>query len=166
VDSATISVGGNAVRFADDERELETIGSGQGVWKTYVRRQPFIMASWQTWSDSSQALAHWMPLDSVHDRWTSSYPQYAYTKSYGSTWVSTDDTLRFDRSVAFRLEPVAFEGDFIQAELLRGQGGDLWTLREDDGETARWTLTWKPWLTRTASVPDQSTEDAQPQSAQ
>jgi hypothetical protein len=102
----------------------------------------------------------------VHDRWTSSYPQYAYTKSYGSTWVSTDDTLRFDRSVAFRLEPVAFEGDFIQAELLRGQGGDLWTLREDDGETARWTLTWKPWLTRTASVPDQSTEDAQPQSAQ
>ena len=166
VDSATIAVGGNAVRFADDERELETIGSGQGVWKTYVRRQPFIMASWQTWSDSSQVLGHWAPLDSVHDRWTSSYPQYAYTKSFGTTWVSTDDTLRFDRSVVFRLEPVAFEGDYIHAELLRGSGGDLWTLREDDGETARWTLTWKPWPAQTASRPDQSAEGSQPQSAQ
>jgi len=114
VDSTTIAVGGNAVRFTDDERELETIGSGQGVWKTFVRRQPFIMASWQTWADSSRYLSHWTPLDSVHDRWTSSYPQYAYTKSYGTSWVSTDDTLRFDRSVVFSLKPADFEGEFIQ----------------------------------------------------
>ena len=166
VDSTTIAVGGNAVRFTDDERELETIGSGQGVWKTFVRRQPFIMASWQTWADSSRHLSHWTPLDSVHDRWTSSYPQYAYTKSYGTSWVSTDDTLRFDRSVVFSLKPTDFEGEFIQADLLRGNGGDLWTLREDDGETARWTLTWKTWPARTASRPDQSAEVPQPQSAQ
>lgn len=166
VDSATITVGGNAVRFTDDERELETTGSGQGIWKTYVRRQPFVMASWQTWSDSSQHLAHWTPIDSIRDRWTSTYSQYAYTKSFGTTWVSTDDTLRFDRSVLFRLEPVAFEGAFIHAELLRGNGGDLWTLREDDGETARFTLTWRPWPAQNASHPDQNAEGSQTQSAQ
>ena len=66
----------------------------------------------------------------------------------------------------FSLKPADFEGEFIQADLLRGNGGDLWTLREDDGETARWTLTWKPWPARTASRPDQSAEVPQPQSAQ
>lgn len=166
VDSTCVSVAGNSIRFTDDERELETLGSGQGVWKTYIRRAPFVMATWQQWADSSHYLAHWTPLDSVADRWTSAYPQYQYTKSYGTCWVSTDDTLRFARNVAFRLEPVAVEGEFVQAELLRGQGGDLWTLREDDGEQARWTLTWKPWPVRTASRPDQSAEAPQPQSAQ
>lgn len=166
VDSTCVSVAGNAIRFTDDERELETIGSGQGVWRTYIRRAPFVMATWQQWADSSHTLAHWTPLDSVTDRWTSVYPQYQYTKSYGRCWVSTDDTLRFARNVAFRLEPVAVEGEFIQADLLRGRGGDLWTLREDDGEQARWTLTWKPWPARTASRPDQNAEAPQPQSAQ
>jgi hypothetical protein len=166
VDSATVSVAANAIRFTDDERELETLGSGQGVWKTYVRRQPFVMATWQNWADSSQVLDHWTPSDSVADRWTSDYTQYAYTTSFGTTWVSTDDTLRFGRSVAFSLEPAEFNGDAIEAELLRGQGGDLWILREDDGETARWTLTWKPWPAKTASRTDQSAEDPQPQSAQ
>jgi hypothetical protein len=145
VDSTTVAVAGNSVRFTDDEREVETLGSGQGAWKTYIRRAPFVLASWQQWSDSSHYLPHWTHHDSVTDRWTSAYPQYQFTKSYGQVWVSTDDTLRFARNVPFRLEPVGFEGDFIQADLLRGRGGDLWTLREDDGERARWTWTWRPW---------------------
>ncbi len=145
VDSTTVAVAGNSVRFTDDERELESLGSGQGAWKTYIRRVPFVLASWQQWADSSHYLPHWTHHDSVTDRWTSAYPQYQYTKSYGQVWVSTDDTLRFERNVAFRLDPVDFDGDFIQADLLRGRGGDLWTLREDDGERARWTLTWRAW---------------------
>lgn len=145
VDSSCVSVAGNSIGFTDDERELETLGSGQGAWRTYVRRAPFVLASWQQWADSSHFLVHWTHLDSVTDRWTSAYPPNRYTKSYGSVWVSTDDTLRFARSVVFRLEPVAIDGDFVQADLLRGQGGDLWTLREDDGEQARWTLRWMPW---------------------
>lgn len=153
VDSTTVAVAGNSVRFTDDERELETLGSGQGAWKTYIRRVPFVMASWQQWADSSHYLPHWTHHDSVTDRWTSAYPQYQYTKSYGQVWVSTDDTLRFARNVAFRLDPVDFDGDFIQADLLRGRGGDLWTLREDDGERARWTLTWRPWSPMPAATP-------------
>ncbi|MFM8564530.1 MAG: hypothetical protein ACKOBQ_00100 [Bacteroidota bacterium] len=145
VDSTTVAVAGNSVRFTDDERERESLGSGQGAWKTYIRRVPFVLASWQQWADSSHYLPHWTHHDSVTDRWTSAYPQYQYTKSYGQVWVSTDDTLRFERNVAFRLDPVDFDGDFIQADLLRGRGGDLWTLREDDGERARWTLTWRAW---------------------
>lgn len=166
VDSATISVAGNSIRIMDNERELEAIGAGQGVWRTYIRRAPFVMASWQQWADSSTYLPHWTGLDAAADRWVTSYPQYAYTKSYGTTWVSTDDTLRFVRSVAFALMPAAFDGNYIQADLLRGQGGDLWTLREDDGRSARWTFTWKPWPAQTASRPDQSAEGSQPQSGQ
>lgn len=165
VDSSTVSLRGSAERVIDDERELEIWGLGEGIWKTYVRRQPFIVANWQTWSDSSQTLTDWTPIDSVKDRWLGPSP-YAFVKSFGTTWVSTDDPKRFDRSVVFRLEPTTDQGDCIQADLLRGQGGDLWTWREDDGERARWILTWKPWPARTASRPDQSAEDLPPQSAQ
>lgn len=156
VDSTTVAVAGNSVRFIDDERELESLGSGQGAWKTYIRRVPFVLASWQQWADSSHYLPHWTHHDSVTDRWTSAYPQFQYTKSYGQVWVSTDDTLRFERNVVFRLDPVDFDGDFIQADLLRGRGGDLWTLREDDGERARWTLTWRAWPAVTATPASQA----------
>jgi hypothetical protein len=47
--------------------------------------------------------------------------------------------------VEFELQAIDGEDDFIQADLLRGLGGDLWMLRKDDGKKARWTLTWKPW---------------------
>lgn len=166
VDSSTVAVSGNSIVFEDEARKIATQGSGQGTWKTYVRRQPLIMATWQTWSDSSNFLKFWTPASLVSDRWTSAYPQYAYTKSYGHTWVSTDDSLRFERSVALELQAIDAEGDFTQADLQRGLGGDLWMLRNDDGKKARWTLTWKPWSAQTASRPDQSAEGSQPQSAQ
>jgi hypothetical protein len=163
VDSSTVAVSGNSMVFIDEARKIATQGSGQGAWKTYVRRQPLIMASWQTWSDSSNFLKFWTPLAMVSDRWTSAYPQYAYTKSYGLTWVSTDDSLRFGRSVEFELQAIDAEGDFIQADLQRGLGGDLWMLRKDDGKKASWTLTWKPWSPTNAPAPQGDEESVSKQ---
>ena len=160
VDSSTVAVSGNSVVFNDEARKIATQGSGQGTWKTFVRRQPLIMATWQTWSDSSNFLPFWTPLALVSDRWTSPYPHYAYTKSYGLTWVSTDDSLRFERSVALELQAIDLEGEFIQADLQRGLGGDLWMLRKDDGKKASWTLTWKPWSPTNAPALQEDEESA------
>ncbi len=163
VDSSTVSISGNSIVFKDEARKIATQGSGQGTWKTFVRRQPLIMATWQTWSDSSNFLPFWTPANLVSDRWISAYPQYAYTKSYGLSWVSADDTLRFERSVELELQAIDVEGDFIQADLLRGLGGDLWMLRKDDGKKASWTLTWKPWSPNNAPAPQGDEESVSKQ---